>query len=340
MRLLDALTWPHGPARYLEAVAPSQRTSLGEVRAEVTAVRRQTADTVTLCLRADRSWAGFQAGQHVLLTVEIDGRRHTRCFSLAGPDGAGRRLELTMKAHPTSTVSRWLREHAAPGLVVGLSQAQGDFALAVDSDEARPIVLLSGGSGVTPVLSMLRSLCAAGHRGPVTYVHFARSADDVLYEAEARELAESHPNVRVDVRVDLFDGIAPGWSDADTYLCGPAGFMDAVTDAYEAAGALERLHVERFTLAPATAATTAGGSLRFATAGRTVESDGRSILEQAEAAGLAPASGCRMGICATCTRTLESGCVTDLRTGTVTDRPGTPVRICVSAPAGDATVDL
>lgn len=337
MRLLDALTWPHGPERFLGG------TSLGAVRAEVTAVRRQTADTVTLSLRADRSWLGFRAGQHVLLTVEIDGRRHTRCFSLAGAAGPGRDLELTTKAHPTSTVSRWLRAHATPGLVVGLSQAQGDFTLPADGGGAgRPIVLLSGGSGVTPVLSMLRTLCAAGPSGPVTYVHFARSAADALYDAEARALAAAHPDVSVEVRTDLFDGLAPGWADAETFLCGPAGFMDAVADAYEAAGALERLHVERFTLAPTTAAgaDAVGGSLRFAAAGTTVASDGRSILEQAEAAGLAPAHGCRMGICATCTRTLESGCVTDLRNGTVTDRPGTPVRICVSAPAGDATVDL
>lgn len=315
--------------------------NLGDVRADVVAVRHQTADTVTLTLRADRSWKGFRAGQHVLVTAEVDGVRHTRAFSLAGSAHApGRMLELTVKAHPTSTVAAHLRATARPGTVLGLTQAQGDFVLPA-TPTGRPIVLLSGGSGVTPVLSMLRTLVDEGVKSPVTWVHFARSAEDALYVDEVRAIAGAHANVDVRVETDLFAGLEAGWADADTYLCGPAGFMDAVTDAYEAAGALDRLHLERFTLATTSAAATnTGGALRFSSTGTTVESDGRSILAQAEAAGLRPESGCRMGICATCTRTLESGCVTDLRTGAVTDRPGAPVRICVSAPAGDATVDL
>ena len=344
--LLEPLAYPHGVDRYLDLVRKGR--SLGNVRAEVTRVERQTADTVTIGLRADRRWGGFRAGQHVQVTVEIHGVRHTRCFSLAGSARTPQRgLELTLKAHATSTVSKHLREHARPGLVVGLSQAAGDFTL--PPSIGGPLVLISAGSGITPVLSMLRTLHDDGHRGPVAFVHYARSSADVLYRDEINTAAALNPNARVLIVAEGVDGrfrpehldtVMPGWTGAATYLCGPPAFMDAVTDTYEAAGALEQLHVERFTLTLPNPAATAGGRLRFGGSRVEVADDGRSVLEQAEAAGLSPTFGCRLGICHTCIRRLDAGCVTNAVTGERTAEPGTPVRICVSVADGDVTIDL
>src|SRR6201995_418292 len=151
LRLLEALATPHGVDRYLELVSPM--LTVRELRAEVTEVRRPTADTVTLTLRPTRQWRGFRAGQFVQLTIDIDGVRRTRCYSPSCSQyRADGRIELTVKAHPDGLVSNHLVATARPGLVVGLSQADGTFCL----PDERPdrIVLISGGSGITPVLAM------------------------------------------------------------------------------------------------------------------------------------------------------------------------------------------
>ena len=134
---------------------------------------------------------------------------------------------------------------------------------------------------------------------------------------------------------------APALATAHTYACGPAALVDAVREAAAELGAESRLRVEHFVPpAPLRSADAGGGTLEFARSGVTATADGRSLLEQAEAAGLRPQHGCRMGICHTCTCRKTSGHVLDLRTGEVLgdDRPD--IRICVSAPVGDVTLDL
>ena len=121
--------------------------------------------------------------------------RHTRCYSPACSEHAPGRIEITVKAHPEGKVSGFLNRAARPGMVVGLSAADGDFVL----PEERPahLLLISGGSGITPVMSMLRTLCDEGHAGAVTFVHYAQTRDRVPYRRELGEIAARHPNVRV-----------------------------------------------------------------------------------------------------------------------------------------------
>jgi ferredoxin-NADP reductase len=287
------------------------------------------------------------------VSVEIDGVRHTRCYSLASSahraDGL---IELTVKAHPGGIVSRYLVDHAEPGLVVGLTVAQGTFTLPVERPER--VLLISGGSGITPVLSMLRTLVDERHTGAITFVHYALTADDHVYRAELDAIAAANPNVRL-VRIytdapgtgdvdgfftaEQLETIEPAWRDALTYVCGPAPLMDGVRDHYAAAGLADRHHDEAFTLATVVAEST-GGTVTFAATGTTTVDDGRPLLLQAEAAGLSAESGCRMGICHTCTRSLTCGTVRNLTTGELTSEPGAEIRICVSAPVGDVAIDL
>jgi len=347
--LLDAVAAPHGVDAYVEQVLPTW--SLEEIRARVVGVRRQTPGSVTLTLRPNAGWTGFVAGQHTSLSVEIDGVRHTRCYSMASAAGSDRTFELTVKAHPYGVVSNHLVQHAAVGLVVGLSPAEGDFVLPAERPER--MLLVSGGSGVTPVMSMLRTLCAEGHTGPVTFVHYALRRDDHLYRDEVAALAAAHPNVRsVTIYTDEpgtgdLDGfftdeqlaaIDPQWRDAEVYVCGPAPLMTAVREHYAAAGLAEHHHDEAFTLTDLVTEAT-GGTVTFAASDATTVDDGRPLLEQAERAGLTPEYGCRMGICHTCTRKLECGTVRNLTTGELTTDGG-DIRICVSAPVGDVSIDL
>lgn len=362
MRLLDAAATPHGVDRYLELIAPTW--SSHEVRGRVVRAERRAPGTVTLTIAPNRNWTGFRAGQYVTLSVEIDGVRHSRCYSLAnsaaGPAPAPG-IELTVKAHPGGLVSNWLVDRAAEGLIVGLGPAQGQFVLPDPGQRPSRILLVSGGSGITPVMSMLRTLCDEGHGGPVTFVHYCLTARDLPYAAELERLAGAHPNVAL-VRIHTdepgtgdrpgvegfvseaqLDAVDPGWREAtaETWVCGPAPLMDSMRAIYDGAGISARLHTEAFTLAQVVAeAGAAGGTLRFGRSGTETANDGKPVLHQAEAAGLRPPSGCRMGICHTCVCPLTAGAVQDLTTGEVVSSPGTDIRICVSAPLGDVEVEL
>ena len=192
--LLEALAAPHGVDRYLELIRP--RLSLHDLRAEILAVRRPTPRSATLRLRPNGLWRGFQAGQFVSMTVEIDGIRRTRCYSPANSQHTPRgELELTVRSHSHGLVSQYLYEDARPGMVVELAQADGDFTLGASRPER--LLLISGGSGITPVMSMLRTLCEEGHGAPVTFLHYAPRERDIPYRSELEELSARHPNVRV-----------------------------------------------------------------------------------------------------------------------------------------------
>jgi ferredoxin-NADP reductase len=350
--LLDLLAGPPGVDGYLEQVRPTW--AVRDRRAEVTSVRRLTPDSVTLGLRANLAWEGFRAGQFVNLAVEIDGAWRSRCYSPASVAGTGRELEITVKAHPEGLVSNHLLENAAEGMYVGLSAADGDFAL----PDSRPerIVLVSGGSGITPVMSMLRTLCAEGHSEPVSFLHYAPDAERAIYREQLDWIALRHPNVRIARSYtraagegELDGRFEPGHvrrleselARAETFACGPPALLDAVRAAWAEIGLEERLHVESFvppTLAPASGVPE--GEIHFAGADLRVENSGASLLEQAEAAGLNPEHGCRMGICHTCSCRKTAGTVKNLSTGEVSSTDEEDIQICVSAPVGDVAVEI
>src|SRR6201997_3164609 len=153
--LVDLLTGPHGVDRYTELVAPTW--TLGDARARVVSVEHRTPRSVTLTLAPNRAFAGFKSGQHINLTVEIDGRRRTRCYSPASAEGAPL-LELTIGMHDGGLVSTYLHRQARLGMVVGLDNVAGDFVL--PDMRPRRVLFVSGGSGITPVMSMVRTLQA------------------------------------------------------------------------------------------------------------------------------------------------------------------------------------
>jgi len=352
--LAEALATPHGVDRYLELVRPSW--SLRDVRAEVEDVRHSTPDTVTLALRPNANWRGFRAGQYVRVGVEIDGVRRTRCYSLAGSQHNGpARVEISVKAHADGLVSRFLQDRAEPGMVLGLSEADGDFVLPATGPPER-LLLISGGSGITPVMSLLRTLLDEEHTDPITFLHYARGEQDVPYADELAAIAARHRNVRVAVACTGADGggelrgrfsmrhilaVEPDFRAAETYVCGPVGLIDTVRTRWAEQELEQRLHVERFT-APAVAAPSeeTGGRVAFARSGEAAESDGRPLLEQAEAAGLSPEFGCRMGVCHSCTAHKQSGCVRNVVTGGISGAEAQDIQICVSVPVGDVVVDL
>jgi ferredoxin-NADP reductase len=337
--LVSLLTGPHGVDRYTEVVDPAWTRAEG--RAKVIDVRRDTPRSVTLVLAPNQAFTDtVAAGQYVNLAVEIDGRRHTRCYSPANAEGA-EHLELTIGQHDGGLVSTYLREHARRGMVVGLTGVGGDFVL--PAQRPRRILFVSGGSGITPVMAMARTLVNEGHAGEIAFVHYARNRAEACYHDELAAL----PGVRVlhgytrSTGSDL-DGrfgaehLAAAMPEPDAvFVCGPADLVEAVREHCP--------HAQSESFVPPKLdmpAQPSGGRVTFADSAIEVTDDGRSLLEQAESAGLNPANGCRMGICHTCTRRKTSGVVRNLTSGAVSTAPDEDVQICVSVPVGDVDLAL
>jgi len=349
----DGFAWPLRVSDYLEMLNPLW--SRHAVRARVEEVTQETADARTLTLLPGRGWRRHRAGQFVAVGVTLDGARHFRTYSISSaPERADERVTITVQAVPGGRVSNHLVHELRPGAYLTLGVPQGDFVL----PEAMPVrpLFLTAGSGVTPVMSILRSFAARGGVADVVHLHWAPREDAVIFGAELAELARVHPRYRVHVATtrdgrhaptrrfgaELLDELCPDWRQREAYACGPERLLDAVERHFSAAGLERRLHVERFRahLAPAPD-DAAGGRVRFVRSGVAADADGgTSLLRVAEEAGLRPAHGCRIGICHSCTSTLRAGCVRDVRNNRRIDEPGASIQLCVSAASGDVDVEL
>ncbi|PVG83323.1 oxidoreductase [Nocardioides gansuensis] len=362
-RAVAALATPHPVDRYLELVNPMW--AVQEVRAVVTGVRRETGGehpVTTLVLQPTPTWRGHRAGQHVQVGVELPGiaTRLTRVFTISSAASApGEKITLTIRAHDhrdgRPSVSRHLATAAEPGTVLHLSQAMGDFTLPVSpaTPGIDPLLFITGGSGITPAMSMLRTLLRDGYDGragrPVMFLHYARSADDQIFAGELAAIAAADNDVTVHLRHghQLFNEpdlrrTVPGYRDTDTWVCGPGGLVDLVRAAYPDASPARagRLRVEFFKPPASAGSGSAEGDVTFARAGRAAANTGASLLEQAEVLGLRPPSGCRMGICFSCTARKTEGTVRNVVTGVESSMPDEDIQICVSSPVGDCVVDL
>lgn len=352
-KVADVLAGPHDVDHYLELLRPDW--AVRRIRGEIVGVRHQNDDSLTLTLRPTGTWPGFRAGQHVEISVDVDGVRHRRSYSPSGSAHPRTRdIELTIRRHPEGVVSQHLKEHAHVGMFVGLSVPMGE-EFVLPAVRPRRIVLISGGSGVTPVLSMLRTLTDEGHAGEITFLHYARSAADLLYAEDLERIAAAHPNVTllpVYTRGDSstltgrfgrehLRAALPVDEDAAAFVCGPGALVEAVRTLWAEDELTTPLRFEHFAppvlpeLDPDQL-----GDVTFAGSEITTAADGSTLLEQAEAAGLSPKNGCRMGICLTCKCTLNSGVVRDTLSGEIGGVPGEEIRICVSAPVGDVSVQL
>ena len=284
---------------------------------------------------------------------------HTRTYSISSPpERDDDCITITVKATAGGRVSPHLVRNVAPGAYLPLGLPQGDFVLP-DAVPVRPL-FITAGSGITPIMSMLRSYAArgaaAGHRAPA--LRAARVRRDLRRRARragepapalsaapdlhARARRQPRPASATSPRRQL-DQLCPDWRERDAYACGPQGLLDGAGERTGSdAGLGRRLHIERFHAPWAELpAGITGGVVRFARSDVAVEPNGRmNLLRVAEDAGLNPPHGCRMGICHSCDTRLVSGCVRDLRTGALVNEPGATVQICVSAAAGDVELDL
>jgi stearoyl-CoA 9-desaturase NADPH oxidoreductase len=343
IRFAERVTTPLLPADYLDVIDPLR--SGAALRGRIVAVHPETRDAATIVIKTGRGWQPHTPGQYLRVGVDVDGVRQWRAYSLTSDtsrrDGC---ITITVKAIPDGVVSNHLVRRVQPGTVVQLEQAAGDFTLG-DRPPAK-VLFVTAGSGITPVMGMLRNM--TDRTSDVTVVHSAPTRDDVIFGTELRQLAadgrirlvEKHTDSDGMLDVSALAELVGDVDERATWACGPAGLLDAIENRWRDAGIIDNLHTERFR--PTIVVTGDGGTVTFSKSDTVVSSGAaQTLLDAGENAGVLMPSGCRMGICFGCVAPLRAGAVRDLRTGEITTAADDVViQTCVSAAAGECDIEL
>lgn len=348
LKAIHHLFKPLRPDDYLELINPLWTTK--ELRGKVERVEKRGSEAASVLIRPSYEWPGHLPGQYVRLGLVIDGRYHWRAYSLTSdPQPEDGLISVSPKKVDSGVVSPYLVERIQPGELVRLGEIEGQFVLP-DPLPAK-MLFISAGSGITPIISMLRSLDHRDECTDVVVIHSDRTRDQVMFLPVLEDLAARHDGVRLDVRLtsergrfkpEELDDACPDWRAREAFCSGPGELLDALIDHWKEHGDPDRLHYERFQpKISSDAAAGDGGTVTFLDSDTTVECEGGTpILEAGEQAGLELAFGCRIGICHTCVGTVKSGKVRDLRSGEVSEPTGGDVRICIHAAEGDVELEL
>jgi stearoyl-CoA 9-desaturase NADPH oxidoreductase len=348
IKFAERVTTPLVPSDYLDVIDPLR--SGGGLRGRIVAVNPETRDAVTVVIKTGHGWLAYVPGQYVRIGIDVDGVRQWRAYSLTSEtsrrDGC---ITITVKAIPDGVVSNHLVRKATAGTLIHLDQAAGEFTLGAQPPVK--ILFITAGSGITPVMGMLRNLTELDtFNTDVVVVHSAPTAADVIFGDELRMLArqgrirlvEQHTDVDGMLDVTRLDDIVEDIADRQTWACGPVGLLDALERRWETDGLGDHLHTERFR--PSVHLTGDRGTITFAKTGTVVDAEGsQTLLDAGEAAGVLMPSGCRMGICFGCVAPLRQGSVRDLRTGDITTAAkgdGIQIQTCISGAAGNCDIEL
>jgi ferredoxin-NADP reductase len=346
--LADAAVTPLDLDDVLDVFHPLR--SGADLRGRIVSVTAETPESATILVKPGKDWAGHVPGQYVRVGVDVDGVRLWRTYSLTHGPRADRCLSITVKAIPGGVVSNYLVHRARAGEMLQLEQAEGEFVLPQPLPDK--LLLVTAGSGITPVIGMLRNLFS--RRTPVdtdiVLVHVNINESTAIFRDELRAhgaagritLIERYDETHGMLDVAHLPALVPDLDERLAYACGPAGLLDALEQHHAERGL--SLTTERFRTVLLEAGE--GGTLAFAD-GTVLEADGGTpLLDVAEGAGVLMPSGCRMGICMGCVLPLKSGTVRDLRNGALTSAVpgetgpgGVRIQTCINAAAGDCTID-
>jgi ferredoxin-NADP reductase len=349
LRALASLSSPLLVDDYLELVNPLWSTR--ELRGRIERIEPETPDAATVLIKPGYRWGGHEPGQYLRIGLDIEGVRHWRAYSLTSdplrPDGL---ISITVKNVDEGKVSPYLVRRGRPGTIVSLGGVEGEFLL---PDELPPkLLFISAGSGITPIMSMLRHLDQTGELDDAVLLHSARRSEEVIFGDELHDLERRHDRFVLHEQITGENGrmgpedlekLCPDWRARLAYVSGPTDMLDAFTDHYEQASLEDKLNLERFQprLGLGEGEEGEGGTIKFLSSDVEAESDGsKPILVAGEDAGLDLPYGCREGICHTCVGELCAGQVRDLRSGKVSGQEGEMIRTCINAPEGLVEIEL
>lgn len=319
--------------------------------------RVEAKNTVTLVLKPNKHFLGFNAGQHINVTVEINGIRLTRSYSLTNIPNKKGLLVITVKAVENGKVSSYLCQKAQIGEIVEIGQAFGEMTLT--TAPSKPSVFLAAGSGITPLMSLIRHLTAEQLTQPLTLIYWAKTRAELCFVQELRQLEANHTNFHVTFALtnetqllagelnrrpdaELLNNTISQLEKSQVFVCGNAGFVDSIRELIGKKAF--SFQAESFTppiFAKIVSSTLGTVRVELKASQKTLElSAGQPLLNALEAQGIEVSSGCRMGICNTCACSKLSGTTQDLNTGELTTEPQSALRLCVARAHSDLILDL
>ncbi|MFI7067981.1 2Fe-2S iron-sulfur cluster-binding protein [Kribbella sp. NPDC050124] len=286
----------------------------------------------------------FEPGQFITLLIELDGETVSRSYTISSPPTRPHLISITVKRVVGGPVSNWLHDTMVPGARITADAPLGAFTLT--APPAPKYLFLSAGSGITPVMSMTRTLFDLGSDADVLFVHSARTPADIIFRRELDAIAAVMPSIRVvhvcegdypserwtglrgRLSTAMLQDLAPDLHERETYTCGPAAYMASVRRILGEVGYdLRKYHEESFSFedlpaaqvppaidsddSPLSAGEADAGttfSVEFVRSGVTVTcGPDEYVLDAAYAAGLRPPASCAQGMCGTCKTTMLSG---------------------------------
>jgi ferredoxin-NADP reductase len=339
-------------------------------------VRAETHDVKTFVFTArNPRLFRFKPGQFMTFDWPVGDEPVQRCYTIASAPSRPDTFSITVKRVPGGPVSNWLHDNMVPGMEVRAAGPMGEFTCS--DHPAEKYLFLSGGSGITPLMSMSRALGDLGEDADIVFVHAARTPADIVFRAELDAMARANPRFRLAHVVESDAGepgwagfrgrlslpmlslIAPDFREREVFTCGPSPFMAAVRTMLSDGGAdMRRYHEESFTfedLAPVTQAAAAEAEeklvegearasfkVTFSKSGRAIDCpDDTFVLQAARAAGMRLPASCTKGLCGTCKSKLVSGQVEMKHAGGIRQREIDQglVLLCCSKPLTDLVVE-
>jgi glycine betaine monooxygenase B len=328
-------------------------------------VQQITSDVKTFVLEPEQPRLfRHDPGQHLVITVEIDGQEIDRCYTISSPPTRPNLVAITVKRVPGGPVSNWLHDHLAPGAVLPARGPFGEFSMVWHP--AAKYLFLSGGSGVTPLMSMTRTLHDLASPADVAFVHSARTPEDIIFRQELALIEATSPGIRVShvceddgpterwdghrgrLTIDALRKIAPDFLDREAFACGPPGYLAAVRLMLADAGfPMDHYHQEAFAFTPPVPTTNPSNvddtfTVELARSGWTIECAADTpVLDAAARAGLTLPSSCGQGMCGTCKATLLKGSVDMQHNGGIRprDRAEHKILLCCAKPLEDLVID-
>ncbi|HSI40666.1 MAG TPA: hybrid-cluster NAD(P)-dependent oxidoreductase [Xanthobacteraceae bacterium] len=340
-------------------------------------VRAETHDVKTFVL-APRTPSRFhyEPGQFLTLDLDIGGESVNRCYTISAAPTRPNTVAITVKRVPGGPVSNWLHDTLKPGSEIRAVGPMGDFTCF--RHPAGKYLFLSGGSGITPLMSMARTFHDLAVPRDVVFMHAARSPADIIFRSELELMARNQPGhfrfapvcegdspgepwhgLRGRLNLGVLNHMAPDYKEREIFVCGPSPFMAAVRDMLKTAGFdMARHHEESFNfeelasaepevaaqVIEAEAAVPAATiyKVEFAKAKRTIEcASDMFVLDAARRAGVRLPSSCAKGLCGTCKSKLVSGTVEMKHQGGIRQREidAGMTLLCCSKPTSDLVVD-
>lgn len=326
----------------------SVNTALGKIVVRKVASR----NSVSLTIQCNKHVVAPQPGQHVSIKVEVDGRSLTRSYSPSIVSINPLCLEITVKKVADGKVSNWLTQHADIGDMVEISQPFGDFLW---ENDQRPVLFLAAGSGITPIISLLRAHLKNSTQRAVTLHYWVKERSDASFLAEFLALQQQYSNFSFYVhltrqsaqhsyeregRITAQSELAKdGLNNTVAYACGPHAFVQAASNLLK--GQVSQWFEESFSLPALASGTGETIQLTLLKQGRVLEvPSNQPILAALEAAGISRPSGCRMGVCNTCSCRKVKGISQNLLSGDAAHEEEVALKICISSAKSNLELDI